>query len=317
MKHKFNYLLLHSLGVKKKSKKHEAKIQKLRNLMPNVQKIGPVSVCFNKEFLIGTGCDGTTVYVGLHDDGSEVVVKHILTHILKEDEVTIGNLVQLKKSHNIVNYRELISADPFSYVILDLCEETLVDYVKGLSKEELQRRAPKIIRDILDGLSALHCGERKVLHMDLKPLNILVDTEGDMRLGDFGLSRMLDGSETSVDTGAKGTPGWIAAESIAKVKGEKVKFKRKSDIQVVGMICFYILTKGEHPFGGRNDRIPNIAKCDPVYLDKLSDSNAMRFVSWLINHDINKRPYVEEALGDPYLRLRSDGMFLNFFRFLF
>ena len=164
--HKFNYLLLHSLGVKKKSKKHEAKIQKLRNLMPNVQKIGPVSVCFNKEFLIGTGCDGTTVYVGLHDDGSDVAVKRILTHILKEDEVTIGNLVQLKKSHNIVNYRELISADPFSYVILDLCEETLVDYVKGLSKEELQRRAPNIIRDILDGLSALHCGERKVLHMD-------------------------------------------------------------------------------------------------------------------------------------------------------
>ena len=98
--------------------------------------------------------------------------------------------------------------------------------------------------------------------MDLKPFNILVDTEGDMRLGDFGLSRMLDGSETSVDTGANGTPGWIAA-SIAKVKGEKVKFKRKSDIQVVGMICFYILTNGEHPFGGRNDRIPNIAKGDP------------------------------------------------------
>ena len=100
----------------------------------------------------------------LHDDGSEVAVKRILTHILKEDEVIIGNLVQLKKSHNIVNYREFISADPF-YVILDLCEETLVDYVKGLSKEELQQRAPKIIRDILDGLSALHYGGRKDLHI--------------------------------------------------------------------------------------------------------------------------------------------------------
>ena len=315
--HKFNYLLLHSLGVKKKSKKHEAKIQKLRNLMPNVQKIGPVSVCFNKEFLIGTGCDGTTVYVGLHDDGSDVAVKRILTHILKEDEVTIGNLVQLKKSNNVVNYREFISGNPFSYVILDLCEETLADYIERLSKEELERRGPEMIREILAGLSALHCGKKKVLHRDLKPLNILVDTAGHIRLADFGVSRMLDENETTVDSGAKGSPGWIAAESIAKVKGEKVKFKRKSDIQVVGMICFYVLTKGEHSFGGRNDRIPNIAKGDPVYLDKLSDSNAKRFVSWLINHDINKRPYVEEALRDPYLRLRSDGMFLNFFRFLF
>ena len=72
------------------------------------------------------------------------------------------------------------------------------------------------------------------------------------------------------------------------------------------MICFYILTKGEHPFGGRNDRVANIAKGDPVYLDNLSDSN-----------DINKRPYVEEALRDPYLQHRPHGTFLNIFRFLF
>ena len=82
------------------------------------------------------------------------------------------------------------------------------------------------------------------------------------------------------------------------------------------MICFYILTKGEHPFGGPIDRVANIANGDPVYLDKLSDSNAKRFVSWLISHDINKRPYVEEALRDPYLRFRRHGTFLNFFRFL-
>ena len=294
---------------------HEGKIQKLRNLKTNVQKIGPVSVCFAKEFLIGKGCCGTTVHVGLHDDDSEVAVKRILTHVLKEDEITIGNLVQLKKSYNIVNYRDFISEDPFSYVILDLCEETLADYIERFSKEELQRRAPKIIRDILAGLRPLHCGEKKVLHVDLKPLNILVDTEGDMRLADFGVSRILDESETSVNTSPKGTPGWIAAESIAKVKGEKVKFKRKSDIQVVGMICFYILTKGEHPFGGPIDRVPNIAKGDPVYLDRLPDSSAKRFVSWLISHEINKRPYVEEALDDPYLRL--SGTFLNIFRFLF
>ena len=296
---------------------HRAKIQKLRNLKVNVIKVGPVSVCFDNEFLIGRGGNGTTVYVGLHDDGSEVALKRILTHILKEDEVTVGNLVQLKKSNNIVNYREFISGNPFSYVILDLCAETLADYIERLSKEELERRGPEIIWEILAGLSALHCGEKKVLHRDLKPLNILVDTACHMRLADFGLSRMLDGSESTVSSGSKGTPGWIAAESIAKVKGEKVKFKRKSDIQVVGMICFYILTKGEHPFGGRNDRVANIAKGDPVYLDNLSDSNAKRFVSWLISHDINKRPYVEEALRAPYLRLRPHGTFLNFFRFLF
>ena len=118
-----------------------------------------------------------------------------------------------------------------------------------------------------------------------------------------------------MDTGVKGTPCWRAAELIASVERAKVKFNRKSDIQVVGMICFYILAKGEHPFGGPNDRIPNIAKGDLVYLDMLSDSTAKSFVSWLISHDINKRPYVEEALDHPYIRL-PDGTFPNLFRLL-
>ena len=81
------------------------------------------------------------------------------------------------------------------------------------------------------------------------------------------------------------------------------------------MICFYILTKGEHPFGGPADRLANIAKGDPVYLHMLSDSTAKRFVSWLIRHDINERPYVEEAFDHPYIRL-PDGKFPKRFRLL-
>ena len=308
--------MLEGVKSKSKSEKHEAKIQKLRNLKTDDEKIGSVSVCFDDEFSIGTGCGGTSVYVGLHDDGSEVAVKRILTHVLlKGDDVTIGNLVELKRSDYIVNYRGFISRKTFSYVILDLCEETLADYIERFSKEELQRRCPEIIRQILAGLSALHCGETIVLHRDLKPWNVLVDTEGHMRLSDFGVSKMLDGSQTTLFTGAKGTPGWRAAESIQNVDGATVKFNRKSDIQVVGMICFYILTKGGHPFGGRNERILNIAKGDPVYLDMLTDSNAKSFVSWLISHDIDKRPYIEEAFDHPYIRL-PHGTFLNLFRLL-
>ena len=87
--------MIEGVKSKYKSKKHEAKIQKLRNLKTNVEKIGSLSVCFDDEFSIGTGRGGTSVYVGLHDDGSEVAVKPMLTHVLlKGDEVTIGNLVE-------------------------------------------------------------------------------------------------------------------------------------------------------------------------------------------------------------------------------
>ena len=61
----------------KKSIKHQEKLRKLADeTRISITSIGPVRVCFNKEFCIGTGAGGTAVFVGLHEDGSEVEVKH-------------------------------------------------------------------------------------------------------------------------------------------------------------------------------------------------------------------------------------------------
>ena len=289
--------------------KYKAKLQKLLDPKTKSSKVGPVRVSFNPEFLVGEGGRGTFVYIGLHDDGSEVVVKRILAHVyessVKVSEEEIANLADLKTSDHIVNYRSFIheTGDPFCYVILDLCEETLEDYVMSHSKQFLERRGPIIIKEILTGLEALHNGVKRVLHRDLKPRNILVDHEGRMRLADFGVSRILDNEATSLYTDPEGTFGWIAAESIKRREDGKVTFKSKSDIQVAGMICFYILTKGEHPFGAVDERMFNIRNGNPVNMKKLSDPNARRFVSWLISHKIEDRPYIEQALADDYLQV--------------
>ena len=289
--------------------KHKAKLQKLLDPKTKPSKVGPVRVSFTPEFLIGEGYRGTFVYLGLHDDGSEVAVKRILADgyksSVKSREEEIANLVDLKTSDHIVNYRSFIheTGNPFCYVILDLCKETLEDYVRRHSKQFLEQRGPIIIKEILTGLQALHNGRKKVLHRDLKPRNILVDHEGRIRLADFGDSRILDNEATSLHTDPEGTFGWIAAESIQKGQDGKVTFKRKSDVQVAGMICFYILTKGEHPFGAVDERMLNIKNGNPVNMQKLSDPNARRFVSWLISHKIEDRPYVEEALEDDYLQV--------------
>ena len=288
-----------------KSVKHKAKYQKMLDPNTNTTKIGPVRVSFTLEFLIGRGCQGTCVYYGLHDDGSEVALKRILAHIYEGSEKEIAKLVDLKTSDHIVNYRGIVSDTTFLYVILDLCEETLADYVKAHDREFLERRGPVIIREILTGLQALHTGDKIVLHRDLKPQNILVDLEGRMRLADFGVSRILEQDESTQSTDPHGTLGWVAVESIKVNEDGRVKFNRKSDIQVVGMVCFYVLTKGEHPFGSKDERHSNIKNGSPVNLEKLSDPIAKRFISWLISHQIEDRPYADQALADPYLQLRS------------
>ena len=294
-----------------KVSKHDDKIKLLAS-KDDVERIGgTVRTCTSdNSFLIGQGSHGTCVYLGIDDDGNPVAVKRILTataaHLQSvEKETKLLDLLKLKRSKHIVSYRDFKQGDPFSYVILDLCEETLASFVQRKDKDYLEIHGPEIIKEILTGLQALHSGGNKILHMDLKPENILVDSDDHMRLADFGISRKLNYNQTTITTGSKGTLGWMAAESLPKEGEMEGRFKRKSDIQVVGMISFYILTKGEHPFGDMyryQGRISNILHGKPVHLKKLTNTRARKFVKWLIQRDPKNRPYAEEALKDPFLQ---------------
>ena len=245
---------------------------------------------------------GTSVYLGILEDGSEVAVKRMLIESCEdaaENERKILTLINTKKSPFIVNYRHFLKDNTFIYLIVDLCEQTLVEYVR--SQSFLQITARRMIKEILTGLKFLH--DQGILHRDLKPSNVLVDVDGHMRLADFGISRVLNEDETTLHTDAKGTEGWMAAEVIEDIdKVGKGRFKRKSDIQPAGMIAFFILTKGEHPFGSTlYDRMTNIVNGNPVNLNNLDDLDALQFVSRLICHKIHDRPYAREALLLPFL----------------
>lgn len=71
----------------------------------------------------------------------------------------------------------------------------------------------KIAIDVAAALAFLHdeCNPR-ILHRDVKPSNILLDTDLKAYLSDFGLSRLLEGFETHVTTGVAGTFGYVAPE---------------------------------------------------------------------------------------------------------
>ena len=68
------------------------------------------------------------------------------------------------------------------------------------------------------------------------------------------------------------------------------------------MIAFYIVTKGEHPFGEVADRHRNLLDGNPVYLDKVKDAVAKDLISWMLSHDCKERPTAKEALKHPYLQ---------------
>jgi serine/threonine-protein kinase/endoribonuclease IRE1 len=253
--------------------------------------------------MLGKGSMGTSVYVGIMEDGAEVAVKRILKHELEDtakNELEILSRIDASKSPFIVSYRKCLNDATFVYIVLDLCEETLKEHVCTQSLEYLQDHGPRMIKEILRGIEFLH--SQNILHRDLKPSNVLVDLEGHMRLADFGISRVLNEKDSSIYTHAKGTRDWMPTEVIEVIdKEEKGRFKKKSDVQVAGMIAFFISTKGEHPFGSVLERMTNISLGNPVNLDKLHDLEVGKFISWLISHNIDDRPYAHEALANPFM----------------
>ena len=262
--------------------------------------------CQSLDFSLGKGSEGTHVYVGIMDDGSLVAVKRMLTACCKElaeNENEILSLVETGRSPFIVNYRSFLKDTTFVYLIVDLCEETLKEHVESRSIQYLKEHGRGMIKQIFSGLEFLH--GHNILHRDLKPLNVLVDITGGMRLADFGLSRVLDDDQTTLYTFAKGTTNWMPPEVIKVIEegnvGQKGPFKKKSDVHVAGMIAFFILTKGGHPFGSPSARMTNILMGKPLNLETLEDRMAKEFISLLIRHNIHDRPYAHEALRQPFL----------------
>ena len=95
----------------------------------------------------------------------------------------------------------------------------------------------KIILDIAKWLAYLHeeC-RQKIIHLDIKPQNILLDCDFNAKIADFGLSKLVDKNQTQVMTNMRGTPGYLAPEWLSSVITEKVDVY-SFGIVPLGIVC--------------------------------------------------------------------------------
>lgn len=279
--------------------KHRSKIEELRKDSSR-KKVGSIYFSKSNNYMIGSGGSGM-VYLGLKEDGTEVAIKRICKdpQNSKDFENELKHLRDLNlESKNIVRYVDLAEDDDFYYLALQLCENDLVEHMKSLNQEERNNKEfdlRKIVQDVLLGLQVLH--RAGVIHRDIKPKNVLIDSGKNARLADFGLSRKLEEGRSAVHTARAGTQGWEATEILNQ--SEKSDYKKSSDIQVAGMLVYYILSDGKHPFGGINDREDNIRK-GKCCLDHIQDIVAKDLIEWMINKDPAKRLNIDEVLIHPY-----------------
>lgn len=128
----------------------------------------------------------------------------------------------------------------------------LMEYVNGptlrqvLEAQELSpEKALALVPTLCDALQYAH--DQGVVHRDIKPENILLDRSGQVKIADFGLSRILDTQETTHLTGTQqvmGTYRYMAPEQLEGARG----VDHRADIYSLGVVFYEMLT-GELPIG--------------------------------------------------------------------
>ncbi|MBE7451911.1 MAG: serine/threonine protein kinase [Kofleriaceae bacterium] len=153
-----------------------------------------------------------------------------------------------------------------------------------------------------------HAHGQGVLHRDVKPENVMIRSDGVVKLTDFGISQMVDAQRMTVTGQLLGSPAYMSPEH---VEGRPLDFR--TDVFAAGIVL-YQLTVGKLPFEGKNPHeiLKRIAECrftDPRQANPRVGNELGRIILKAMARDPDARyPVITAMLTDLEHYLEGSGL---------
>jgi serine/threonine-protein kinase len=223
--------------------------------------MNPVAAATTRDPLEGTLLDGryrvatkiatggtSTVYRGLDTRLDRPVALKVMDsryagdqQFLTRFQLEARTVARLKDPGLVAVYDQGLDArHPF--LVMELVEG-------GTLRELLSERGPMpphavtaVLRPVLGGLAAAH--RAGLVHRDVKPENVLISDEGDVKIVDFGLVRAVAAAGITSTSVILGTAAYLSPEQVRDGKATP-----RSDVYAVGIVAYELLT-GHPPFSG-------------------------------------------------------------------
>ena len=233
-------------------------------------------------------------------------------HFRKFIDAEVETLSMIKHPNivNLIEHGEGIqghSQKPFQYILLELVNGgSLFDYVAQAGRFD-EKYARHYFKQLLNGLSYLHAAG--FAHRDMKPENLLLDDQFNLKIADFGFAELIEGTNgTGMLSGKLGTAGYMAPE----IHLGEAYSGQSVDLFASAIILFTVLTR-RVPFVKAHPSDPHyyFLVANPknfwdshaeaeggqdIYSDEFKD-----LFEKMMSFDPNLRPNMEDVLSHPWM----------------
>ena len=212
---------------------------------------------------------------------------------------SVQNEAQILSSLNnkyIVKFYESFKMSQNIYIIMEYCDNgdlcTFLNEIKKKRKSENHILSKdfvwKLFIQMSIGLYYIH--SKKIIHRDIKTLNIFLTKNLDAKIGDLGVAKILE--NTNHANTFIGTPYYVSPEMC-----QNKPYNEKSDIWALGCILYELITF-DHPFTASNQAALFIkilkGNMNPFPPDTPEDLKLM--VEYILQKDCNQRPSMEDII---------------------
>ena len=234
-------------------------------------------------------------------------------HIWSESESENSDEKSKQKKIIKLNNKKNIMKTKLIFIQMELCDNKTLRYTIDQNQFKNVDDKWRLISQILEGIEYIH--QNNYIHRDLKPGNIFLDKENNVKIGDFGLAKNDDKKNKEsnsnlnffltnfndfqyMDPGGEimtvgvGTQYYCSPE-----QKQSNKYDSKTDIYSLGIIIFEMFYK----FNSLMERDMTLRKINseqkyPNDMEEKCGKNVTQLVKRCTNHDPKKRPTIEELL---------------------
>lgn len=260
--------------------------------------------------VIGSGNYGI-VYLATHVPTQERCAIKMINKEKLTRENLLGQLnreiaiMKILKHDHVVKLRDLMASPNHFYIVMELVNGgellgKLRNAKNGLDEEDARR----YFQQLIQGLD--YCHHQGIAHRDLKPQNLLLDDNDNIKIADFGLANIQEVNGGAVLKTTCGSPQYVAPEVVNVEEGRRYN-GHQADVWSCGVILFQMLS-GRLPFDDRNKNVLFEKIRSGVFrFPSTMPDDAQDLISKMLTVDPNERITIEGIMQHPFFTQSYSG----------